>query len=186
MLVIEGLTRRFGAEGRGRRRVVLGRARQLRRRDRPLRRRQVDAAAHDQPPGRSEPRAASCFDGTDVTALRGRALRALAGALRHDLPAVQPGRPPRRADQRADGPRSTTSPTCARAAASCGRDDDRAHRAVGAGAVRHGRGSPRQRADSCRAASSSASPSPARWCRSPRSSWPTSRSPRSIRATPRW
>ena len=43
--------------------------------------------------GDPQPAAASCFDGTDVTALKGRALRALAGALRHDLPAVQPGRP---------------------------------------------------------------------------------------------
>ena len=40
-----------------------------------------------------------------------------------------------------------------------------------------------QRADTCRAASSSASRSAARWCRSRRSSSPTSRSPRSIRAT---
>ena len=41
-----------------------------------------------------------------------------------------------------------------------------------------------QRADNSPAASSSASRSPARWCRSRTSCSPTSRSPRSIRATP--
>jgi phosphonate transport system ATP-binding protein len=40
-----------------------------------------------------------------------------------------------------------------------------------------------QRADSCQAASSSGSRSRVRWCRSPTSFWPTSRSPRSTRAT---
>ena len=43
-----------------------------------------------------------------------------------------------------------------------------------------------QRADTLSGGQQQRSPSPARWSRSPRSSWPTSRSPRSIRATPRW
>ncbi len=55
---------------------------------------------------------------------------------------------------------------------------------VGAGAVRYRRRSPRSAPISSPAASSSGSRSRARWCRSPTSSWPTSRSPRSIRATP--
>ena len=44
---------------------------------------------------------------------------AMARALGHDLPAVQPGRPARRADQRADGPRSPMSRPGARCC-SCG------------------------------------------------------------------
>ena len=48
---------------------------QLRRRDRPLGRRQVDAAAHDQPPAWIPAKAASSATGSDVTALKGKALR---------------------------------------------------------------------------------------------------------------
>ncbi len=43
------------------------------------------------------------FEGVDVTALRGKELRQWRARSRDDLPAVQPGRPARRADQRADG-----------------------------------------------------------------------------------
>ena len=60
---------------------------------------------------------------------RHRAARAgaarLARALRHDLPAVQPGRPPRRADQRADGPAQPRADARARCS-SCGADEDKA------------------------------------------------------------
>ena len=65
------------------------------------------------------------FDGIDVTALRGQALREWRAPLRHDLPAVQPGRPARRADQRADGPACTHSAWRV-AAAAVGREEDRA------------------------------------------------------------
>ena len=44
------------------------------------------------------------FNDMDVTALKGQRLRRWRARSRHDLPAVQPGRPPRRADQCADGP----------------------------------------------------------------------------------
>jgi phosphonate transport system ATP-binding protein len=74
MLVVEGLTCRFGTKA-----AVLimrrsRRARQLCRRDRPLRRRQIDAAADDQPPGRADLRA-DPVRRPDVTALRGKELR---------------------------------------------------------------------------------------------------------------
>ena len=58
-------------------------------------------------------------------------------ALRHDLPAVQPGRPPRRADQRPDGPRSTTfSPR--RPLLRLWSARGQGHRPLGAGDARHG------------------------------------------------
>ena len=50
----------------------------------------------------------------DVTALTGAALARLARALRDDLPAVQPRRPARRADQRADRPARPRRRRCAR------------------------------------------------------------------------
>ena len=56
---------------------------------------------------------------------------------------------------------------------------------VGARAVRHGARSRRSVRTSSPAGSSSASRSRGRWFRSPTSFWPTSRSLRSIRATPR-
>ena len=62
---------------------------------------------------------------------------AVAGPLRHDLPAVQPGRPPRRADQRDDGPRLP----CAALAGAAEAVDRRAESAMaplGAGKSRHG------------------------------------------------
>ena len=75
------------------------------------------------------------FDGVDVTALRGRELRAVARARGDDLPAVQPGRPARRADQRADGtPRGGAAlALAAQHLAGRGQGD----RDLGAGAVRH-------------------------------------------------
>ncbi len=44
------------------------------------------------------------FDGAEVSKLQGAAAAALAARLRHDLPAVQPGAAPRRADQCAARP----------------------------------------------------------------------------------
>ena len=104
-------------------------------------------------------------DGRDVTALRGPALRRLAHRLRHDLPAVQPGPPARRHDQRAGRPaepraglavawrgsgRRPTAPSRSRRWSS----------SISAGSRRSG-------PTACRAASSSAWRSPAPWCRSP-------------------
>ena len=75
MLVVEGLTCRFGTKAAVDNASFSDRARRLRRRDRPLRRRQIDLAAHDQPPGRADFEGRILFDGIDVTALRGRELR---------------------------------------------------------------------------------------------------------------
>ena len=61
---------------------------------------------------------------------------AMARALGDDLPAVQPGRPARRADQRADGP-ARRNPAVALAGAALARGGQGAGD-VGAGAVRHG------------------------------------------------
>ena len=44
------------------------------------------------------------FDGVDVTALQRKGAAQVARPLGDDLPAVQPGRPARCPDQRADGP----------------------------------------------------------------------------------
>ena len=180
MLVVDELTCRFGSKTAVDKASFSIPAGQFHRRHRPLRRRQIHPAAHDQPAGRAERRPRSCS--TAPTSRRcGRGAAPLARALRHDLPAVQPGRPARRADQRADGPAGDGADLALAGAAVAGRGQGDRH--VGAGAVRHGRRSPRSAPTSCPAASSSASRSPARWCRSRTSSSPTSRSPRSTRAT---
>ena len=102
MLVVEGLTCRFGAKAavdNASFEVATG---QFRRRDRPLRRRQVDHAADDQPAGRADRGQHPVRRRRCDRAARPRAA-AVARPLGDDLSAVQPGRPPRRADQRADG-----------------------------------------------------------------------------------
>ena len=110
-----------------------------------------------------------------------RCARRLARPLRHDLPAVQPGRPARRLtnvligrpepllDMRSvlsSGRRRTSRSRCPRSNSSISP------------------ASPRSAPTASRAASNSAWRSPGRWCRSRRSFSPTSRSLRSIRATP--
>ena len=107
---------------------------------------------------------------------------AMAGAFGHDLPAVQPGRSPRRPDQRADGTAVRNSLVALAGAALARRG--RRGRDVGAGTVRHGVSWRRNAPTSSPAASSSASRSRVRWFSSPTSSSPTSRSHRSIPATP--
>ncbi len=136
MLVVEGLTCRFGTKAAVDNASFSIAARQLRRRDRPLRRRQVDAAAHDQPPRRTD-RRPHPVRGRRCHGAAGQELRAVARALGDDLPAVQPGRPARRADQRADGPARRQCRPGARWL-QLWPDDDKAHRDVGARAVRHG------------------------------------------------
>ena len=168
-------------QGRGGQCVILNCARQLRRRDRPLRRRQVDAAADDQPPRRTFRRPHPVRRRRrDRAARQGAA--AVACALGDDLSAVQPGRPARCADQCADGAAGGNSVLALADAALAGRGQGAGD--VGAGTVRYGCRSPRSAPTSSPAASSSASRLRARWCRSPTSFLPTSRSPRSIRATP--
>ena len=108
-------------------------------------------------------------EGTTSAALRDR----------HDLPGLQPGRPHHRAQQRADG---TTPPGADLADADRqvpgGRHPDRRPCAR---TGRDPRSCLRPGVATCRAASASGSASPVHWPRSPRSSSPTSRSPRSIR-----
>ena len=143
MLIIEGLTRRFG-DRRPWTRLPRHPPRQLRRRDRPLRRRQVDAAAHDQPPRRADATAASCSTASTSPRcaaascahwrarcamifqqfnLVGR-LDVLTNVLMGRLAEVPPGR---------------SLLSCGPRAKGAG--------AVGARAVRHGATSPAQRAD---------------------------------------
>ena len=181
MLVVEGLTCRFGTKAAVDNASFSIAARQLRRRDRPLRRRQVDAAADDQPPRRTLRRPHPVRRRRRDGAAR-QGFAAMARALGDDLSAIQSGRPARRADQRADGA-ARRYPVLALADAALARRGQGAGD-VGAGAVRHGCASPRSAPTSFPAASSSASRSRARWCRSRISFSPTSRSPRSIRATP--
>ena len=108
----------------------------------------------------------------------------LAHALRDGLPAVQHRWPARRDDQRADGPAELHLADALAAQAL-------ERRRIGPSPCRRSSmfditdaGRPARRRRS-RAASSSAWRLPGRWCRSRRSFWPTSRSPRSTRATPR-
>ena len=104
MLKFEGLTKDFRDADRRRQCVVRSADRPDAGDHRPLRRRQVDAAAHDQSAHRADRRARSVSDGRDVTALKGRAASPLAARMRDDLPAVQPGAAPRCPHQRPDGP----------------------------------------------------------------------------------
>ncbi len=95
------------------------------------------------------------------------------------LPAVQPGRPALAVHQRGAGLAGTDRLLARPARAVAGGDQGRGHGRAGAG-----RASPTTPASGptpSPAASSSAAPSPGPWCRRPRSSWPTSRWPRSTR-----
>ena len=182
MLRLEGVTKALAASAPSTRCRSSCR-RPARGRDRPVRRRQVDAAAHDQPAGRSDRRAASASaipTSPPCAAARCAHWRArcamifqqfnLVGRL-DVLTNVLMGRAPCAAHAGAAETldRRRTRPSRSRRSSS----STSAHL-------------PPSAPTRCPAASSSASRSPARWCRSRRSSWPTSRSPRSIRATPRW
>ena len=135
MLVVEGLTCRFGTKAAVDNASFSIAARQLRRRDRPLRRRQVDAAADDQPPRRTFRRAHPVRRRRrDRAARQGSA--AVARALGDDLSAVQSGRPARRADQCADGAAGGNSVLALADAALARRGQGAGD--VGAGTVRYG------------------------------------------------
>ena len=122
-------------QSRGRQRVILDSARQLRRRDRALRRRQVHAAADDQPPRRTLRRAHPVRRRRCHRVAR-QGAAAVARALGDDLPAIQPGRPARCSHQRADGAAGGNSVLALADAALAGRGQGAGD--VGARTVRHG------------------------------------------------
>ena len=180
MLVVEGLTCRFGTKAAVDNASFSIHARRLRRRDRPFRRRQVDAAADDQPPRRALRRPHPVRRRRRHGAAR-QGSAAVARALGDDLSAVQSGRPARCADQRADGTAGRNSVLALADAALAGRGQGAGD--VGAGTVRHGRirGAARRPAFRRPAA---ARRDCARAGAGARTSFlPTSRSPRSTRAT---
>ena len=180
MLVLDGVTRTLRQKTAVSDVSSAIRSGQLRRRHRPLRRRQVDAAAHDQPAGRSERRPHPLRRDRRHRAARARSCahwRARCAMIFQQFNLVG------RLDVLTNVlmGRLADVPTW-RALLSCGPTRTRRSRSRRSSSSTS-RASPRSAPTSSPAASSSASPSPARWCRSRTSSWPTSRSPRSIRAT---